>query len=216
MNPHEPTEAELQAEAQELEALAAQLRAELQAEPALPLREEQRAAIFAATAGEKITTGPKSWWRRGSLIGAAAGLAVGVLGTATVLQMQHLQDLRTLVGQTRTAEARGLSIQFVDEPTLNAAPEEVTAPAPGQPTIAQATPAAIRLELPSFPSAPVLPPAPTVLPVRSALAGEPANVVPAPRVDPASIPFVGHAPKDLPRSTVKDRAAAKTSPTPKR
>jgi|GEM_PF-4324749 len=216
MNPHEPTEAELHAEAQDLENLAAQLRAELQAEPAFPLREEQRAAIFAAAAN-KVTSGPQSWWRRGSLIGAAAGLAVGVLSTATVLQMQHLHDLRTMVGQPRTAEARGLSIHLLDEPTLSAAPEEVTAPAPGQPVVAtQATPPAIRLELPSFPSAPVLPPAPTVSPVRSSLAGEPASVVSAPRVDPASIPFVGHAPKDLPRSAVKDRAAAKASPTPKR
>lgn len=139
---HDPA---LAAEAAEIERFAEHLRTEFQAEPAHPLREEQRAAVFAAA---KVAAGPAHWWQRVSVVGAAAACVMLALGSMAYFQARYVKDLRTAVQNDRPAP-HGMTISFTDNETHQSHDEPVVAPKPrvveAQPNYSSPAPAPVIL-----------------------------------------------------------------------
>lgn len=164
-------DAALSAEAGHVRGFAAQLRAELQAEPALALREEQRAAILAAA---PVVAGP--WWQRGAAIGAAAACAVLALGAAIYFQARHVSQLRPMA-EAQSPAPGGVSVRWAGE-NGHARVEPVVAlqgsDAEARPSFPSAAPSLVRA--PESPRIPASKPAVSDLP---ALVTAPSGTQPA-------------------------------------
>ena len=197
-------DATLATEAAQIQRFAQSLRAELQAEPALPLRDEQRAAIFAAA---NIVTGPARWWQRGATIGAAAACAVLALGAAIYFQARHLDRLRPVAGAKTTAP-QSVSVRWVDEggqPRI----EPVLAPkAPAvetRPSYLSPVPTIVHTSEPAK--------LPTTKPFAESVPTLVAGSTPAPvAVDPSSVPMSGTLPADRERTSAAPLRAGSKPP----
>ncbi len=182
----------LTAEAAQIKRFAADLRAELHAEPAHPLRAEQRAAVLAAAS---VAAGPALWWQRNTAIGAAAACVALALGAAIYFQARHLSALRPVAGADKAAP-QSVTVRWADE-SGQPRVEPVLAPrAPvveARPSYPSPAPALVRATEPAKlpPAKPALENLPTLV----------AGSTPAPiKVDPATVPMNGRLPAD-PEST---------------
>jgi hypothetical protein len=223
MNPHDPsltahalgepdaavTEAlaqdpALAAEAAEIQRFATRLRTEFQAEPALPLRDEQRAAVLSEA--RRIVEGPAHWWQRGWAATAAAACAVALVGAGIYFQAQHLAGLRPVAGR-ENAKPEGVKVRWIDDAPTS--PPTTVLP-PKAPVVAtQPTYQAPVLQLPrtdratdSTAPTPSLEHLPTMA------------TQPALKVDPATVPMRGARPAAAGRSGVEVRIGSAPSPSP--
>jgi len=165
----------LAAEAAEIERLAGHLRADFQTEPAPPLLDEQRAAIFAAA---KIESGPAYWWQRVSIVSAAAACVMIALGSMAYFQARYVKELRTTVQNDRPAP-RSMTISFTDRETRESHVEPIIAPKPrvveAQPSFTSPAPVVLLSEksaqAPTPAATPALTARATPAPVKAARSG---------------------------------------------
>lgn len=177
----------LAAESAQIGRFAAQLRAELHAEPAHPLRAEQRAAVLAAA---NTVSGPAHWWQRGATLGAAAACVVLALGAAIYFQARHVSTLRPIAGAGKAA-AQSVNVRWVGENAQQHA----------DPVLAPKAAVEARPSYPSPATELVHANEPAKLPAAKAsvenLPTLVAGSTPQPiKVDPATVPMIGTRPAD--------------------